>query len=342
MWSYLAKRLFLAFLTLLVIMLVSYFLMRLAPGDPTKSSSMLGDSSAGTQGLSAEKGAFAQNTSARKKLHLDEPIIVGFAYWIRDLALHGDLGTSVSVDKGRPVAAIIVERLPVTLTLNICAVFVTYLLALPLGICAAANPYSSWDRMVSFLLFLLYSLPSFWVALLLQASVCEGGRWGIFPLKGILAETTWGASIWKIWADTAMHYVLPVFCLAYAGFAGLSRYAKAGMMEAVRQDYIRTARAKGVSEASILFIHGFRNAMILQITLFAELIPGLVAGSIILEYVFSIPGMGSLSMLALTSRDIPLLMALFVFSGALTLGSILLADILYVLADPRISFHRRA
>ena len=140
---------------------------------------------------------------------------------------------------------------------------------------------------------------------------------------------------------TALHYILPVFCLSYAGFAGLARFTRSGMLEVIHQDYIRTARAKGASETSVILHHAFRNAMIIMITLFAGLLPSLVGGSILVEYVFNIPGMGSLSMLALSSRDIPLLMALFAFGGVLTLLGSLRADILYVIADPRINFESR-
>ena len=138
-----------------------------------------------------------------------------------------------------------------------------------------------------------------------------------------------------------MYYILPVTCLSYAGFAGLSRYARVGMLEVIRKDYIRTARTKGLPEYTVILKHALRNALIILITLFAGLLPGLIAGSIIIEHVFSIPGMGSLSMEALTSRDIPILMALFGFGGALTLAGILIADFLYVLVDPRITFQKK-
>ena len=191
------------------------------------------------------------------------------------------------------------------------------------------------------MLFFLYSLPVFWVALLLQTILCKGGIYPLFPLKGITIGNIEGLSTWQIFFQVSTHYVLPIVCLSYSGFAGLSRYARASMLEVVRKDYVRTARAKGLPEYIVIFKHALRNAIITLITLFAGLIPGLIAGSIIIEYVFSIPGMGDLSMLALSSRDIPLLMSLFCFSGALTLLGILVADIMYVLADPRINFRNR-
>ena len=138
-----------------------------------------------------------------------------------------------------------------------------------------------------------------------------------------------------------MHYVLPVICLSYASFAALTRFCRAGMLDVIKEDYIRTGRSKGLGEFSIIWHHALRNAVIVIITLFAGLLPSLVGGSILVEYIFNIPGMGSLSMLALSSRDLPLMMALFTISGFLTLAGIFIADILYVLADPRIDFKGR-
>jgi len=291
--------------------------------------------------MSAEKGAFVRNKALIEKLHLDKPIIVGFCLWLKGVVLHFDFGESASVDIGRPVTSIIMERLPVTVTLNFWAILITYALAIPIGIHSAVSKNKKLDTATTFVLFILYSLMGAWVALLLQSTFCEGGYWPIFPLKGLKATPRVGESTWLFMLDTAKHYVLPVICLSYAGFAGLSRYARAGMLEVVKQDYIRTARAKGLPERTILMKHALRNALIILITLFASLLPGLVAGSIIIEYIFNIPGMGTLSMMALGSRDIPLLMALFAFGGFLTLTGIMIADLLYVVVDPRISFEGR-
>jgi peptide/nickel transport system permease protein len=292
--------------------------------------------------MATDKGAFQKNNSLRKKLHLDEPPLVGFAYWLSAAVLHGDLGDSAAVDKGRPVVDLIMERLPVTLSLNICAIILVYLIAVQIGIYSAVGKSPKFDNALTFFLFLLYSLMGAWVALLLQATFCDGGWLPVFPLKGLQPSTTWGVSTWSIMLDTAKHYVIPVFCLSYAGMAGISRYARSSMLDTIGKDYIRTARAKGLPERVVIFKHAFRNALIVLITLFAGLLPGLVAGSIIIEYIFNIPGMGSLSMMALSSRDIPLLMALFTFGGFLTLSGILVSDILYVIADPRISFKSRS
>ncbi len=340
MLIYIIKRIALALVTLFVIILVTYALLRKAPGDPTKSS-FFGDATGSAHTISAEKGISTYNKSMREKLHLDKPVYIGFFLWLKGVILRGDLGESVSVDKGRPVSRLILERLPITLYLNILAIIVTYLIAIPVGIHSAVSKNIKLETGITFFLFFLYSLPSFWIALILQATICEGGMWAsIFPLKGISDNSAWGMSTWTSMLNSTKHYVLPVFCLSYAGFAGLSRYARAGMLDVISQDYIRTARAKGLPESVVIFKHAFKNAAITLITLFAGLIPGLVAGSIMLEHIFNIPGMGTLSMLALSSRDIPLLMAIFGFGSALTLIGILVSDLLYILVDPKIKLNK--
>ena len=331
--EYIIKRLLLGSVTLLAILFTSYVLLRLAPGDPTRSS-MLGSSETGAA-LSAEKGELRTNTAMRKKLHLDEPVAVGFCLWLKNV-LRGDFGESASVDPGRPVLDLIAERLPVTLTLNIWAVILTYLIAIPIGVYSAKYANSLPDRLTGFFLFVLYSLPVMWVGLLLQALFCAGGVWEIFPLKGLTPPNASRLGIWELHWELIKCYALPILCLSYGGLAALSRYARSGMIEALRGDYVRTARAKGAGENAILWRHAFRNALITLITLFGGLLPALISGSVIVEYIFTIPGMGTLSLNSLSSRDYPLQMALFAISGALTLAGILLSDLLYTAADPRI------
>jgi peptide/nickel transport system permease protein len=336
--QYLTKRIFLAIFTTAVILTVSYVLLRLAPGDPTRSS-VIGET--GGENLSAEHGAFRSNEAMRRKLHLDKPIYFGLGHWFINLAVRGDLGESVAVDPGRPVVELIMARLPVTIMLNAWAILLTYLMAIPIGIYAAVYPDSVFDRLTTVILFFLYSLPPVWVALVLQAGLCEGGLFPVFPLKGAVQSAQIGMSSWRIMWNSMSGFVLPVICLSYGGFAALSRYSRSGMLDVLGQDFIRTARAKGVAEHLVLFRHALRNAMIILITIFAGLLPGLVAGSIIIEYVFSINGMGTLSLLALNSRDYPLQMALFSFGSGLTLAGIMISDLLYVAVDPRINFSSR-
>ncbi len=338
MTEYIIKRLILAFFTLLAILLVSYVLLRLAPGDPTRSNILGND--AGANALDASKGALMRNNAMREKLNLDKPVLVGFGLWLKDVA-RGDFGTSASVDPGKPVTELILERLPTTLTLNLWAVLITYLLAILLGVYTAIRAGGWFDQSSTFLQFLLYSLPVMWVALLLQSTLGDGGKLALFPLKGLTPANADDLSTWQLQWETIRHYTLPVLCLTYGSFAGLARYARNGMLEVIHSDFIRTARAKGVSETAVIWRHAFRNALITLITLFGGLLPSLVAGSVLVEYIFNIPGMGALSLLALSSRDYPLQMALFAFAGMLTLGGIFLADMLYLAADPRIKLHTK-
>lgn len=333
MFLYILKRLLLAALTLLVILLVSYLMLRAAPGDPTRSSLFGSDSNAGTVDT---KSGLASNLALREELHLDRPVLTGFSLWLKAIITRGDFGKSATVDPGRPVLAVIGERLPATLKLNIAAIIVTYIFAIFLGVHGAVNANSRIDEASSFALFVLYSMPVMWVGLMLQALFCEGGIWNIFPLQGLEVPDSGKYSIWRLQWEIARHYILPVFCLSYAGLAGLSRYTRNSMLEVLNANYIRTARAKGVPEYRVIWEHAFSNSLITLITLFGGLLPSLIAGSIIIEYIFNIPGMGNLSLLALSSRDYPLQMALFFFSGLLTLIGILLADLLYMVCDPRI------
>lgn len=330
--TYILKRLVLALFTLLIILFVSYTLLRLAPGDPTQSDMLAGES--GT--LGENDGALRKNNAMREKLDLDKPIITGFALWLKRIVLHGDFGQSAAVEPGRDVTDLILERVPVTLTLNIWAILLTYLLAVPIGVLTAAKAGTYLDRTIEVILFTLYSLPVMWVGLLLQSLFCEGGYFSLLPISGTEPDNALTLSVWQYHWEKARHLLLPVICLTYGGLAGLSRYTRVSVLQNIRADYIRTARSKGLTETVILWKHAFGNALITMITLFSGLLPSLISGSVLVEYIFNIRGMGSLSLLALSSRDYPLQMALFSITGVLTLAGILLCDLLYMAADPRI------
>ena len=334
MLNYIIKRLLLALVTLFVILFTSYALLRLAPGDPSRSDMMGSGDGAGM--MDSRSNELNSNFSMREQLDLDKPLHVGFFRWFSRIVRHGDFGKSVTVDPGKPVTSLISERLGVTVSLNFWAILITYLLAIPAGVFTAADEGSIFDRSMEFFLFVLYSLPVMWAGLLLQSLLCDGGWFPLFPLKGIAPENPEQLSIWQLQLETLRCRFLPILCLSYGGFAGLSRYTRSSMLEVLRSDFIRTARAKGLGQTSILWQHAFRNALITMITLFSGILPSLIAGSVLVEHIFNIPGMGSLSLLSLSSRDYPLQMALFAFSGALTLAGLLLSDLLYMLADPRI------
>jgi peptide/nickel transport system permease protein len=272
----------------------------------------------------------------REELYLDKPVLTGFGLWFGKVITKGDFGKSAVVDPGRDVMDVIGDKVKVTLLLNILAVFITYLIAVPSGVFSALKVNTFYDKSITLFYFILYSIPAIWAALLLQTLFCEGGRYPIFPLKGLNVADADLKTTWEIMGGTLFHCVLPVICLAYAGLAGLSRFTRSSMLEVMHQEYIRTARAKGCSEFEVIYHHGFRNALITMITLISGILPSLISGSIIVEYIFNLPGMGTLSLLALSSRDYPLQMALFAIAGMLTLIGILCSDLLYMAADPRI------
>jgi peptide/nickel transport system permease protein len=259
--------------------------------------------------------------------------------WLVKL-LQFDFGISYG-DK-RPIADKIWEAIGWTFLISFISILLTYLISIPIGIYSARNQYTVKDNIITTVLFMLYSLPSFWVATILILLLCGGDYLAWFPSNGVqdtLHDETWPLS--QRLADWAWHLVLPIFCFTYTALAFLSRQMRVGMLETLNQDYIRTARAKGLSENVVVWKHALRNSLIPIITQFSGIFPAMVGGSVILETIFSLPGMGFLSFNAVVLRDYPTIVAVFTLSGFLTLVGILVADILYAVVDPRISFSRK-
>lgn len=245
---------------------------------------------------------------------------------------------------GRPVSSIILDAIKWTIILNIVSIIIAYLISIPIGVETAVLKDSTFDRVTSTLLFIFYSLPSFWVATMLVVFVTTpeyGMDW--FPTYGVGSQTlSSSASFWEIFWDRAYHFVLPVFCLTYGSFAFISRQMRGGMLTVIRQDYIRTAQAKGLDRKTVVWKHAFRNSLIPIITMFAGLFPVIISGSVIIEFIFNIPGMGRVSYESVVARNYPVLYTILMFSAILTMVGILVADLLYALVDPRISFTKKA
>jgi len=326
--AYLIRRLMLIVPTFLGISLITFLVVQLAPGSPVYMKLRQAE---GGMAAGAESAQIIEQT---KKLYgLDKPIHIRYVIWLGKLA-RLDFGDSYKDQ--RPVITKIKETLPVTLQIEVIVIFLIYLISIPLGVYSATHQYSLGDRVTTLILFILYSLPSFWVAMLLMLFFGGGRFLSWFPVNGL---NSFGAEnlAWGPWLlDRLWHLVLPVICLTYGGLAGLSRYARAGMMEVIRQDYIRTARAYGFSEKTVIWKYALRNSLIPIVTLLATLLPALIAGSFIIESIFSIPGMGRLGFEAILSRDYPLIMGILSISAFLTLLGLLLSDILYAVVDPRI------
>jgi peptide/nickel transport system permease protein len=269
-------------------------------------------------------------------LHLygmDDPLYVRYFTWLKRL---GTLDFGDSFLDHRPVTAKIMERLPATLSLNIASLLISLLLAVPLGLYAAVRQHSRFDKLGGTALYLLYSLPEFWVALLLIMLL--GVKLKLLPINGMQSVDARHLSFFPYLWDRIVHMLLPVFCLTYGELAFLSRFVRGSSLEVIRQDYIRTARAKGLDESRIVYTHIFRNTLIPVVTLLGLLLPTLISGSIILESIFSWPGVGNLFFNSVLARDYPVVMGLSTITAMLVLFSTLLADLLYAWVDPRVTY----
>jgi len=328
MTTYIIRRVLLIFPTLFGITLLTFVLLRYSPINPLQAKLAGG-----------ENGGRAMTAEVREQIiklyGLDKPAIVAYGDWIGKI-VRLDLGESI-IDH-RPVADKIGERVGLTVSINACSLILSYLIAIPLGVIAAIKRGQVIDRSISFVVFVLYSIPSFAAALLLILYVAGGDYLNLLPMYGInsINASTMGTLPW-LW-DRIQHMILPVICLTYASLAYISRYARVSMLDALGQDFVRTARAKGLSERLVIMRHAFRNALIPIITIFALALPGLIGSSIIIESIFSLPGMGQLTFQSLDAGDTPVIMGVTLFAAVLTLLSYLAADILYVIVDPRISY----
>lgn len=359
MWKYILKRIALFLPTLFIITLISFAVSRLAPGDP--AAAKVGQGSEG--GLSGRSTLNEKTVEMiRAQWHLDKPVWQQYVIWTSGLLCfdvskvftkqdsdwsqatfigHPDFGKSFQ--DNRPVFDKMVERVPVTLIMNLIAIVLAYSIAVPLGIYSSTHSGTLTDRIATFGLFALYSLPVFWIGTLAITFLSNPEFISIFPSGGLRsAGFRDGWPLLRKLGDYAWHLVLPMIVYVYADFAFISRQMRSSMLEVIRQDYIRTARAKGLAERTVVYRHALRNALIPLITLVAALIPNLIGGSVIIESIFSIPGMGELSFKALVARDYPMIMAVFTISAILTLVGMLIADFLYSAADPRISYGKKA
>lgn len=321
MGSYLVRRLALTLIVLVGMTLLTSLVMRLAPGGLT----------GGATDLSARVSAHEQRKKFVALYDLDKPWYVQYGRWLKRLS-RLDFGRSFKDD--RPVLEKIGERLPNTLILNLFSLGLVFVAAIPLGVLAAVKQNTVWDRAVSVFVFVGFSVPTFWLALLLM--LLFGVTLGWLPLSGLHSlnadEMSWMARA----VDMGKHLILPVFISAFTGLAGLSRFVRNGLLEVIRQDYVRTARAKGLPESHVIGRHALRNALLPVITILGLSLPDLIGGGFIFETIFAFPGMGRLGFDAIMARDFPVVMGVGTIAALLTLAGNLLADLAYAVADPRI------
>lgn len=341
MASYALQRILLMIPTFIGITLIGFLIMRLAPGDPAELRAAGGLAAAAGAGVALDKGVSVDEAVAqwRKQYGLDRPLHIQYFVWLKNLVTV-DFGESFK--DNQPVWSKITERLPVTIKLNIFSIVLVYLIAIPLGVYSATHRDTAGDRITTVIAFILFAIPTVWAATMSLVFICGGDFLYLFPPGGLTSidyDPAW--PLWKKFSDQAWHLFLPVVLLSYGGFAGLSRYMRASMLEVLGQDYVQVARAKGLLERVVIVKHVLRNSLIPLITILASLLPALIGGSVIIETIFSIPGLGQLGYESVRARDYPTIMALYSVSAVLTLVGILISDLLLVLVDPRIAFGRR-
>ncbi|MGD1277918.1 MAG: ABC transporter permease [Tepidisphaeraceae bacterium] len=357
MTNYIIRRILLMFPTLLGMTLVTFLIMGLSPGG-------VGGTLLNAQGTMKAEAAKAQREYLERRFGLNKPLIVQYVRWLNEISPVGfetgsdqnggtfrwlktpDLGYSFS--KGRPVASMVAEALPITLLLNVVTLPITILIALAAGIFAARRKGGVIDVASGTVLLALWSIPTIWAGVMLIGFLANRNYLYWFPTGGLhdtLADSMsflpmHGPGGWyRGWLlDTCWHLALPVICLTYGGFAFLARLTRGAILDNLASDYARTARAKGLDERTTLFRHVFRNSLLPLITFSAGILPALLSGAVVVEYIFSIHGMGLLILDGVRARDRELVLDEALVVGFVGLVSYLLADILYAVADPRVSY----
>lgn len=322
MLIYIVRRLLIACITLLLITFIIYGLIRNIPGDPLTMELMDPSIEFNEEDLQRMRAAYG----------LDQPWYIAYFEWLGKL-FTGNLGESLTYKT--PVTRIIAERIPATLVLSISSLSIAYLLAIPMGLYATVRRNKTEERVLSVTLYMLYSVPTFVAAVFLQSIVAV--QLDLLPLFGMSStgydQMTPSQQAWDVFS----HAVLPVTVMTYTSLAYYSRFVRSNMLEVIQQDYIRTARAKGVHPLWIILHHAFRNTLIPLVTLIGLTMPALLSGSVIIEQIFNWQGIGWLYFKSITQRDYPVLMGLMLMFSILTLLGQLLADVLYAMVDPRIN-----
>ena len=320
MFAYIVKRLMSAVPLLFGLLTLTFFIIRLAPGDPAAFY---------IQGNVSPE--YAENL--RNTLGLNDPLPLQYVKWLKGM-LSGELGFSFSMHA--PVTEILLDTIPNTLLLTFFALLFNFVIGVGLGVMTALKRGQVTDHLVNIFALFVYSMPEFWLGLMLILGVSEQLGW--LPVSGIhspvAAYLSWPEYIW----DLIQHMILPVFVLGVASAAATGRYMRGSLLEVVNQDYIRTARAKGLSEFQVIGKHALRNALIPIITLLGLSLPFLLGGAVIVETVFAWPGMGKLTIDAIFARDYPVIIGTTLISGVMVILGNLVADILYAIVDPRIRY----
>ncbi len=317
MGTYIARALLQRIGLLFVISVVAHSVVHLAPGAPSEVDPL--NPLMKPEDIAKIRAAF----------HLDEPLYAQYAYWMRDLAT----GELKSLKDGQPVLPKIWARFLNSVPLFLCATLIVWTLSFPTGIQAAVKRGSWYDRSTTFVAYTLISVPGFFLSYVLILWIVNTFNIPVIGMKTFGLEQ---ASVFRQALDRIWHLVVPSVMSAMAGIAVLSRYVRSQMLEVIGQDYVRTARAKGLPEEDVVYRHALRNALLPFVTMFGFLLPGLIGGSVIFEQIFAWPGIGRLGYDAILARDFPVILTINFIVAVLTLLGTLLSDILYAVVDPRI------
>lgn len=317
MLSFVGRSIIQKTVTLFFVSVVSFLIIHLAPGEPSQADPL--------------NPKFTPEIVERfqKAFHLDKPLYAQYLYFYRDLFT----GKTVSWKDNQSVLAKIWERFLNSLPLFVVGTLITWTLSFPLGIRAALSRGGFYDRSTTFFAYLLISIPGFFFAYVLIILVISSFH---VPVMGMETFGLGNASPWHLLMDRVWHLLLPSLLGAIGGIAILSRYVRSQMLEVESQDYVRTARAKGVPEEQVHYRHALRNALLPFATMFGLVLPGLIGGSVIIETIFSWPGMGRMAFEAILARDYPIILTVNFVSAVLVLAGTFLSDLLYMIVDPRI------
>ncbi len=324
MLKYIIRRLLMMVPLLIGVSIISFVVIKFAPGDPLVYMS------------EDPRELYSMSPSEmellKERLGLNKPLYVQYWNWAKEV-LQGNLGRSLL--SGRTVTSMIAEKLPATLTLNAIILVLSTAIALPVGVMQAVKQYSPGDYVATVLAFVGISIPSFWVALMLIYTFSVKLDW--FPSGGRMSLYA-GPGAWSIFVDKVIHLILPVVTMTLGSLAGKMRHQRTAMIEALKQDYVRTARAKGLTERVVIFKHTWRNALIPIVTMLGGSLSSLVGGAYLVETLFAWPGMGRMGTEAIFARDYPVVMGVGLVSALMVMLGNLLSDILYGVVDPRIRY----
>lgn len=334
MAKYILHRLFWMLPTLFGITIVCFVIINLAPGSPVEQA--LSKMKMGGRASGAGGGVTNEVVEAIKKQYgFDKPMHIRYLIWIRNIATL-DFGESFTYE--RPVLRVIGDKLPVSLQFGIASLILIYMISIPLGIAKAVRDGGQFDLWSSVVLMVAYSVPPLILGILLRVYLAGGQFLDILPLGELYSDQYYNLSLWGKFLDRAQHFILPLICYVVNGFTVIVFLMKNSLMEEIRLDYVRTARAKGLAENTVIYKHALRNALIPILTGLGSFLTLFFAGSIIIEAIFNLDGMGLLSYKSILSRDYNVIMALIFIEAVLAMFGRLISDITYVLVDPRIDF----